>query len=138
MSLRKLQELSTELGDPGVQALWLAAKRRGLDVQRREVASWVASRSEKQVLAPPQRAAGKTTSEDDNRWQMDLVDVSNAPAGGWRFLLVCVNVLDRFMYARPLHTKQPQEVAEKLLEIGTEGRSRRSSRPIMGWRLRGP
>ena len=53
-------------------------------------------KSEKQVLGAPQRAAGKSISEDDNRWQMDLVDVSSAgiPAGYWKLFLVAVSVFD--------------------------------------------
>ena len=115
--MNQLLALSEELGHPGGQGLWLAAKRRGIDVQKKHVESWVANRREKQVLAPPQRAAGKTISEDDNRWMMDLVDVSNVPAGSFKFFLVCVNVFDRFMYARPLPSKEPREVAAKLEEI---------------------
>ena len=39
------------------------------------------------------KAAGKSISEDDNRWMMDLIDVSqpSIPAGSWKFFLVCVN-----------------------------------------------
>ena len=58
-------------------------------------------------------------SEDDNRWQMDLVDVYSPgiPAGSWKFFLVAVNVFDRFLYARPLSGKDPPEVAKKLKKI---------------------
>ena len=132
-ALRQLRELSAELGHPGAQPLWLAAKRKGLEVQRKDVLAWVAGHSEKQVLAAPQRAAGKSISEDDNRWQMDLVDVtsiSGEDSRRHRFFLVCANVFDRFLYARALMSKEPAEVASMLRQIldentgALEGRSR--------------
>ncbi len=86
-----------------------------LAVSKRQVAEYVRHKSEKQVLGAPQRAAGKSISEDDNRWMMDLVDVSSPgiPAGYWKFFLVAVNVFDVFLYARPLSGKDPPEVAKK-------------------------
>ena len=88
-------------------------------------------KSEKHVLGAPQRAVGKSISEDDNRWMMDLIDVSPEaiPAGYWKFFLVAVNVFDRYMYARPLPGKDPKEVAAKLREILDEGASEGRKRP---------
>ncbi len=50
---------------------------------------------------------------------MDLVDVSSdeIPSGYWTFFLVSLNVFHRYMYARPLMSKSPEEVATKLHEI---------------------
>jgi Integrase core domain len=117
MALAKLEALSNELGNPGVAALWIAAKRAKLELTRKAVAQWVATRSEKQVLGAPQKAAGKSVSENNNRWQMDLIDVTNVSAGGSKFFLVCVNVFDRYMYARALPNKEPLTVAENLVPI---------------------
>ncbi len=118
----ELHRISAELGHPGIGALWVAVKRRKLAVVKRQVAEYAKQKAEKQVLGAPQRAAGKTISEDDNRWQMDLIDVSAAeiPSGYWRFFLVCVDVFDRFLYARPLMGKTPEEVAAKLKMILNE------------------
>ena len=65
---------------------------------------------------------GKSVSEDNNRWMMDLIDVSSdeIPSGYWTFILVCVNVFDRYMYARPLMSKSPEDVAPRLHEILVE------------------
>ncbi len=78
---------------------------------------YVKGKGEKQVLGAPQKATGKTVSVDDNRWMMDPIDVTNVPAGSWKFFLFAVNVFDRYVYARPLRTKENKEVAEKLKEI---------------------
>jgi len=100
-----------------VAALYTAAKRAKLDVSKKQVEELVKGKAEKQVLGAPQRATGKTVSEDDNRMQMDLVDVSNAPAGDWKFFLAVVNVFDRYLYVRPLRSKAPKGVAEALTAI---------------------
>ena len=122
----ELHRISTELAHPGIEPLWIAAKRRNLAVSKRKVTEYVRAKSEKQVLGAPQRALGKSISEDDNRWQMDLIDVSPEaiPAGSWKFFLVCVNVFNRYLYARPLTSKEPKEVALKLKEIIDEARKK--------------
>lgn len=120
--MQALEKLSIELGHPGVDALWIAAKKRKIDVKKQDVREYVAGNGKKQVLGAPQRATGKTVSEDDNRWMADLVDVTNAPAGKWKYFLVCVNVFDRYMYARPLKTKGPVEVSHALQAILRQAR----------------
>ena len=62
----ELHRISTELGHPGVEALWIAVKKRKLAVSKRQDAEYVRHKSEKQVLGAPQRAAGKSISEADN------------------------------------------------------------------------
>ena len=127
----ELHRISTELGHLGTEALWIAVRRRKLAVSKRQVTEYVRHKSEKQVLGAPQRAVGKSISEDDSRWMMDLIDVSPEaiPAGYWKFFLVAVNVFDRYMYARPLSGKDPQEVAAKLREILDEAASEGRKRP---------
>ncbi len=89
---------------------------------KKQVTEYVRAKAEKQTLGAPQRAVGKSISEDNNRWMMDLIDVSSdeIPSGYWTFILVCVNVFDRYMYARPLMSKSPEDVAPKLHEILVE------------------
>ena len=127
----ELHRIRTELGHPGIEALWIVVNRHNLAVSKRQVTEYVRAKSEKQVLGAPQRALGKSISEDDNRWMMDLIDVSPEaiPAGYWKFFLVCVNVFDRYLYARPLSGKDPKEVATKLKEILDEATSDGCKRP---------
>ena len=62
---------------------------------------------------------GKSVSEDNNKWQMGLVDVSSdeISSGYWSFFFACASVFDRYLYARPLMNKSPEDVATKLHEI---------------------
>lgn len=122
--LERLATLAQELGNPGAAALWVAVKRRKLNVTKKQVDAFVASRSEKQVLGAPQRAAGKTVSEDNNRWMMDLIDVSKIDYSGCKFILFCISVFDRVMYARDLKSKEGPVVAAALKDILEEAPER--------------
>ena len=111
--MEQLRHLSTELGNPGVQALWLAARRNGINLMKRDVEAFVKQKGEEQVLSAIQPSKGKTVSESlDARWQMDLA--FGVAAEGYTAYLVAVNVFDRFTYALPLTSKEPTQVAEAL------------------------
>ena len=117
-----LRKLAAELGNPGVQPLWLAARRSGLDVTKKQVVEFVRKKGEKQIFQPVQPARGKTVAAGENTsLQMDLADLKNSPevreSTTYKFFLVVVNVFDRFTYARALKTKEPKEVREALGSI---------------------
>jgi len=117
-----LQQLAAELGNPGVQALWLAARRAGLEVSKKEVTDFVRRRGEKQIFGAVQPARGKTMAPTpDGTLQMDLADMKNNPevreSDTYKFFLVVVNAFDRVTYARNLKTKTPREVREALESI---------------------
>ena len=111
--MEQLRQLSTEFGNPGVQPLWLAARRNGIKLMKRDVEAFVKQKGEKQVLSAIQPSKGKTVGESlDARWQMDLA--FGVAADGYTAYLVAVNVFDRFTYALPLTSKEPTQVAEAL------------------------
>ena len=118
----ELADLSRLLGHPGVAPLWLAVKKRGLDITRKRVVSYVKKKGEKQVFQAVQPARGKIVSESlDSRWMMDLIQFNNKPVEvgrkTWRFVLVAINVFDRYLYALPLESKEPKEVLEALAKL---------------------
>jgi hypothetical protein len=117
-----LRRLAAELGNPGLVPLWLAARRSGLDVTKKQVTEFVRKRGEKQVFQPVQPAKGKTVAAGaDTTFQMDLADLRNSPevreSATYKLFLVVVNVFDRFTYARNLKTKEPKEVRTALASI---------------------
>ncbi len=117
-----LPQLSSLLGHPGIAPLWLAVKKRGLAITRKQVESYVKKKGEKQVFHPVPPAKGKTVSESlDARWMMDLIQFNNKPVEvgrkTWRFILVAINVFDRYLYALPLESKEPKEVLEALTKL---------------------
>ena len=76
---------------------------------RKDVEPFVKKKGEKQVFSAVQPSKGKTIGESqDARWQMDLA------FGNGSVFLVCVNVFDRFTYAKTISSKEPANVAEAL------------------------
>ena len=55
----------------------------------------------------------------DDQWQMDLADMAQTQRqnDGYRYILTCIDILSRFGWARPLKTKQGQEVAAAIDDI---------------------
>ena len=105
--MARLRHLSAELGAPGVQPLWLAVRRNGINVTKAAVTAFVQAKGEKQVLTAIQPSKGKTVGETlDARWQMDLAILP--PADGYKAFLVCVNVFDRFTWSEALKSKEPK------------------------------
>jgi hypothetical protein len=120
----ELEQLSSQLGHPGFAPLWLAVKKRGLDITRKQVEGYVKQKGAKQIFQAVQPAKGATVSEAlDARWMMDLIQFTNQPVEvgrkTWRFILVAINTFDRFLYALPLESKEPDEVLEALARLLT-------------------
>jgi hypothetical protein len=78
--MEDLRRLAAELGNPGVAPLWLAARRAGLEVTKKQVTEFVRKCGAKQVFQPVQPALGKTMAgRTDATFQMDLSDLKNSP-----------------------------------------------------------
>ena len=113
VQMEELRQLSAQLGHPGLQPLWLAVRRNGINLLKKDVEAFVKKKGEKQVLSAIQPSKGKTVSESlDAHRQMDLA--FGVAADGYTAYLVAVNVFDRFTYALPLTSKEPTQVAEAL------------------------
>ena len=108
-----LERLNQELSYPGQLALYLAARRRGLNVTRDEVRRLVGSNAAKQEISAAQPSKGKIAAEDKGaRWQADLAELLPKDSGlkQLRYALVVVNVFDRKVYTRNLVSKKPRTV----------------------------
>ena len=117
--MAELFKLNDELGFPGADKLYLAAKRRGLKVTKAQ-AKLVAERNVGgQTVAPLQPSRGKTVAENPNaRWQMDLAHIANDnKKGDDRYILNVSNVFDRKLYSEPLETTSPVDVTAALKKI---------------------
>ena len=96
--MQKLQQLSRELGSPGVEALWKASRKAGLAVTKAEVQEVVRGSPSEQIFGTLQPSNGKTASRAPNdSWQMYLADFSDAPADHkgtrFKFFLIVINTL---------------------------------------------
>ena len=120
--IEKLKKLSTDLNNPGPDKLYIAARKRGLKVTKKEVKTLLSRLGERQIFQSIQPSRGKTASEDiDARFQMDLIDLHNDAAfdklGANKFILVLVNVFTREVYAEALAKKEPSAVKPALQKI---------------------
>ena len=116
--MEQLQELAQELGTPGLQKLYKAARKKGINISKTEVRSFLAKKGEKQIFRPLPESKGKSAAEDPGfRAQMDLVDLKYSKSQGNSTILVVIDVFSRKAYAKPVRGKEPSAVAPKLREI---------------------
>ena len=110
--MAQLEQLYNDLGNPGAYALYIAARRAGIEVKKADVRTFVSKQSSTQTLAAQQPSKGKIASESLNaRWQMDLIDARRFKAAYW---LICVNVFDRKIYVEQCDSKRPVDVLQAL------------------------
>ena len=128
-----LRDLYMELGAPAPQALFIAARRRGLNVTREEVRQFTAKRGARQIFTAPQPSAGKVVAEDlHTRFVADLMDMKNEEVTEGeeqsKNVLVLVNVFSRKIWAETMPNKTDKETAsamQTILEDFTRGASSR-------------
>ena len=119
--MEQLSALATELGTPGLQKLYKAAKKKGIPVSKLEVRSFLAKKGEKQIFRPLPESKGKSATESPGfRAQMDLIDLKYSSSQGNKNILVVIDVFTRKVYAKPVRSKEPAAVASKLREILNE------------------
>ena len=131
VTANRIEKLSKELGRTiGATALFREAKKRGVDVTRTDIKSFVDRISAKQLLAPGPPSAGKTATtsiaKEGSRWQADLIqyrfsaddetddeeeesgddDGSNAK----KYALMLINLFDRRMHGVSIANKESETV----------------------------
>ena len=108
-----LRNLNEELGYPGADALYIAAKRRNIQVTRAQARELTQKSERKQTLAPRQPSTGQTATESiDSRWMADLLIRRPDGETGTKqqYALVCVNLFDRFLHAQVINSRQPAAI----------------------------
>ena len=119
--MEQLAELAKELGTPGKDKLYKAARKKGIAVSKLEVRSFLAKKGEKQIFRSLPESKGKTGSEGPGfRAQMDLVDLKYSKSQGNKNILVLIDVFSRRVWAKPVRSKEPASVAPVLRQILNE------------------
>ncbi len=117
----QLAELAKELGTPGKDKLYRAAKKKGIPVSKLEVRSFLAKKGEKQIFRPLPESKGKTGAEGPGfRAQMDIIDLKYSKSQGNKNILVLIDVFSRRIWAKPVRNKEPVSVAPVLRQILNE------------------
>mgnify|MGYP000606486524 FL=1 len=113
-----LSAVYDELGAPGPTALFVAARKRGLNVTRDEAKKFTARRGERQIFNNAKPSEGKVVAEDVNsRYQADLLDFKNDGESEEKNVLIVVNVFTREMWARAIKNKTAKSTAAALVDI---------------------
>ena len=115
-----LERLNKELSYPGQQALYLAARKKGLKVTREEVRRLVGSNEARQEISAAQPSKGKIAAETSgSRWQADLAEFHPRDSGFKKlvYALVVTNVFDRKTYTRQLPDKKPATAVAAMKSI---------------------
>ena len=89
---------------------------------KKQVEAFVRQKGEKQIFQAVQPARGKSVAEAlDARWQMDLIVYTNQAVTvankTLRYVLVCINVFDRYLYGEAIESKEPKIVKAALEKI---------------------
>lgn len=120
--MEQLRELSNELGHPSADKLWQEARRRNLDVTRKQVFQLVQGHAVRQVLRKRPEYQGKVVAvEINDRWAADIIDYnahpSPDPKGGdpYQYILIVQDIFSRVIFVHALKSKS-QEVCQQAFE----------------------
>lgn len=121
-----LSELYYSLQSPvsyaGAEKLYQYARKKNNSITRKDVKNWLRSQLT-YTLHKPVKLKFSTRPvmvyDIDEQWQMDLVDLSKLSKfnSGYKYLLVCVDILSKFLWIRPLKSKTGEEAASSIKSI---------------------
>ena len=114
--------LSSPAAYIGRNRLYKEAKKKKEVLTLEDVDRWL-SKQLSYTLHKPVRKTFKTRPvivyDIDEQWQADLVDMSKLARhnSGYKFLLVCIDVLSKHAWIEPLKTKTAKELKEALQKV---------------------
>ena len=121
--MEELKRLDRELFNPGVEKLFIAAKRRGIQVTKEQVREFAQTRRAIEPLKLPQKFQGKSAADAPNaRWQLDTAEMPLKQ--GKRYFLVAVDVFTRKAYTQAMATKTAPETARSFRTILTRANAK--------------
>ena len=100
----------------GADKLYRALRYKG--ISKGAIKRWLQSRDDYTLHRrqfPRQRVI---VGSIDQQWDADLVYMTFASDNeGYKFILVCIDILSHYLWTRPLHSKQGKEVKEAFRDI---------------------
>ena len=105
-----IRKLNVELSSPGIDKLYIAARRRGLEVTKQQIKDALPKRADVEGFRLPQRFLGKSAAEaPDARWQADLAEMPIRK--GFKGFLMVIDVFTREAFAGAIKNKTAANVA---------------------------
>ena len=114
--------LDSNVSFAGREILYKAAKLKNESITRKDVNNWLSSQLT-YTLHKPVNQRFKTRAvvvyDIDEQWQMDLVDLSKLSRynAGYKYLLVCIDVLSKYAWIEPLKSKTGRELKNAIQKI---------------------
>ena len=121
-----LERLYYNLDSPasfgGKEKLFKEAKNLNVNITRDDVQKWLGKQITYTLHRPVQlnfQTRPVVVYDIDEQWQMDLVDLSKLSKynSGFKYLLVCIDVLSKYAWIEPLKTKTSSELKEAIQKI---------------------
>ena len=126
MSIKdELKEIQLKICNTGIDKLYQEAKRRKVPgVTKEAVKLFLATDESKQLFKPLPQSKGQTGAEAEGfRVQMDLIDMKYSPSRfrgkgpQFKYILVIIDVMSRFVWTGPLINKEPASVEPVLRRL---------------------
>ena len=106
-----LTKLAEELSFPSGDKLFVAARKRNIDITRAQALE-VASKGVREIFRPTQRQQGSISARSPGaKVQIDLMDFTQHSIkenAGFRFVLIAIDVFTRKIYCEVMKNKLPQ------------------------------
>jgi hypothetical protein len=120
-----LKEIQLKIGTTGIEKLYQEAKRRNVPgITKEAVKLFLATDESKQLFKPLPQSKGLSGSEAEGfRVQMDLIDMKYSPSRfrgkgpQFKYVLVIIDVMSRFVWTGPLINKEPASVEPVLRRL---------------------
>jgi hypothetical protein len=122
----KLRDVYYNLESPacfaGAQAILNECKRRKIKVTKKQIDVFLSKQDAYTLHKPTYRRFKRNVTKTagiDVDWQSDLADLQQLKKenDGYAYIAVFIDVLSRFVFARPLKRKTPQETGAALKDI---------------------
>ena len=122
---QQLKEIQLKVGTVGVDKLYLEAKKQKVPgVTKEAVKLFLATDESKQLFRPLPQSKGQSGAEAEGfRVQMDLIDMKYSPSRfrgkgpQFKYVLVIIDVMSRFVWTGPLINKEPSTVEPVLRRL---------------------
>ena len=114
-------------GFGGVEAVYRAARRDGVDIDRKQIRHWLSQQPTYTLHKPIRRQFRRNrviVGGIDHQWQADLVDMRSLSRSNanYNYLLTCIDMLSKYAWAVPLKNKTGSALIDGFKKILKGGR----------------
>ena len=118
-------------GFGGVDAVYRAAQKDNVDIDRKQIKTWLSEQPTYTLHKPVRRHFQRNrvvVGGIDHQWQADLVDMRSLSRvnANYNYLLTCIDILSKYAWAVPLKNKTGSALIDGFKTILNSGRKPRT------------